>query len=140
MSMKKFSEHILYVGWMNNKPLNNLQLQKVMYLTMEQYIRKNGITPLLQKIYDEPFIAAPYGPLVKTIHHRHRMYGCVSLLERGEYHQEFSIFDEYIIPLLDKPLMDLVHRSRENQLWQKNKEKIKKQKRIEYQLEDIQRA
>ena len=135
MTMRDFANHILAVAHENISSVTNLQLQKIMYFAMRY--QKNNIE-LLSEIYDEPFYAWRYGPTVPSIYKKYSGYGSRAIIEKGERSNEYSIFDNFIIELLNQDLFSLIDKSREHSHWLSNKDKIVYGKSdIKYRLEDV---
>ena len=135
MTMRDFANHILAVAYENNLSISNLHLQKVMYFAMRE--QKDNLE-LLSEIYDEPFYVWRYGPTVPSIYKKYSGYGSRAIIEKGERSNEYSIFDNFIIELLDKNVFSLIDESREHNYWLSNKDKMVHGKSdIQYELEDI---
>ena len=135
MTMLNFANHILAVAYENNLSVSNLHLQKVMYFAMRD--QKDNLE-LLSEIYDESFYVWRYGPVIPSIHRKYNGYGSRAIIEKGERHNKYSIFDNSIIKLLHEDLFLLISESCKHNHWLSNKDKIIKGKsNIEYKLEDI---
>ena len=135
MTMRNFANHILAVAYENNLSVSNLHLQKVMYFAMRE--QKDNHT-LLSKMYDEPFHVWRYGPTIPNIYKKFRIYGASSIIEKGKKNNNYSIFDESIIKLLNEEASSLITKSREHTYWLSNKDKIVKgTSDIKYRLEDV---
>lgn len=135
MTMRDFANYILAVAHENNLSVNNLHLQKVMYFAMRE--QKDNLE-LLSEIYDEPFYVWRYGPTVPSIYKKYSGYGSRAIIEKGERSNEYSIFDNFIIELLNQDLFSLIDKSREHSHWLSNKDKIVHGKSdIKYRLEDV---
>lgn len=135
MTMRNFANHILAVAYETNLPVSNLHLQKVMYFVMRD--QKDNYE-LLSKMYDEPFYAWRYGPTIPGIYRKFRIYGAGSIIDKGKRNNNYSIFDESIIKLLNEEASSLIAKSREHTYWLSNKDKIiKGTSDIKYRLEDV---
>lgn len=135
MTMRNFAKHILAVAYENNLSVSNLLLHKVMYFSIRE--QKDNLE-LLSEIYDEPFYVCRYGPTVPSIYKKYSGYGSRAIIEKGERHNKYSIFDNAIIELLDKEVFSLIDESREHNYWLSNKDKIVHGKsNIKYKLEDV---
>ena len=135
MTMKDFANHILAVAYKNNLPVNNLQLQKIMYFAMRN--QKDDLE-LLSEMYDEPFCVWRYGPTIPSIYKKFRIYGASSIIEKGKQDNNYSVFDKSIIELLHQDVSSLIDKSREHTYWLSNKNKvIKGTSGIKYRLEDV---
>lgn len=135
MSMLKFANHILAVAFENQLVVSNLHLHKVMYFAMRD---KKDNYELLSQMYDEPFHIWYYGPIVPSIYKKYCGFGSRVIIEKGERTNEYSIFDNSIIKLLQEDQFALINKSREHKFWQENKDKIVKGgSNIKYNLDDI---
>ena len=135
MTMLNFANHILAVAYENNLSVSNLHLQKVMYFAMREQKDNHG---LLSEIYDDPFYIWRYGPTVPSIYKKYSGYGSRAIIEKGERHNKYSIFDNDIIEFLNQDVFSLIDESPKHIYGLSNKDKIIKGKsNIEYKLEDI---
>ena len=135
MTMRDFANHILAVAYENNLSVSNLQLHKVMYFAMRE--QKDNYE-LLSEMYDEPFYIWRYGPVIPKIYRKFRIYGASSIIDKGQKDNNYSIFDESIIKLLNKETSSLITESRKHNYWLSNKDKIiKGTSDIKYRLEDV---
>lgn len=135
MTMLNFAKHILAVAYENNLSVSNLKLHKVMYFTMRHY---KDNQKLLSEMYDEPFYIWRYGPTVPSIHKKYSGYGSRAIIEKGKKIDEYSIFDNDIIELLNQDVFSLINESHKHIYWSSNEDKIIKGKsNIEYRLEDV---
>lgn len=125
MSMKLLADHILSVAQKNNKSINNLKLQKVMYFVLKESRDKN-ILPYktLREIYDEPFLVWAYGPNVESQYQRFKIFGSAPIIGKFEYTESLSPLDNLIADYLDCKLIDLVNESFDNTFWKNNKNQI----------------
>lgn len=121
MTMLKFANHILAVAYENQLVVNNLHLHKVMYFAMRD--QKDNYE-LLSKMYDEPFYVWYYGPIVPSIYRKYCGFCSRVIIEKGERINEYSVFDDSIIKLLQEDQFTLIDKSREHKFWQENKDKI----------------
>lgn len=76
MNMLNFAKHILAVAYENKLSVSNLGLQKVMYFAIREH---KDIHDLLYEMYDEPFYAWRYGPIIPSIYRKYRGYGSRAL-------------------------------------------------------------
>lgn len=135
MTMLNFANHILAVAYENNLSVSNLHLQKVMYFAMRE---QKDNHELLSEIYDDPFYIWRYGPTVPSIYKKYSGYGSRAIIEKGERHNKYSIFDNDIIELLNQDVFSLINESHKHNYWLSNEDKIIKGKsNIEYRLEDV---
>lgn len=108
-----------------------------MYFVLGEYIRDNGIDELVVEIYDEPFEAWPYGPVVRSEYFRHKAFGRYAIQSKGRYLERYAEFDDYIRRYLNVPVTRLVDESHRHRTWSDNREAILLNNRIEYTLEDL---
>ena len=135
MNMRDFANHILAVAYENNLSVSNLHLQKVMYFAMREQKDNHA---LLSKMYDEPFYIWRYGPTIPNVYRKFRIYGASSIIDKGQKDNNYSIFDESIIKLLNEETPSLITESRKHNYWLSNKDKIiKGTSDIKYRLEDV---
>ena len=135
MTMRDFANHILAVAHENVSSVTNLQLQKIMYFAIRD--QKDNLK-LLSEMYDEPFYVWYYGPVIPSIHKKYSGYGSRAIIENGKRNDEYSIFDNAIIELLDKNVFSLIDESREHNHWLANENKtVHGKSNIQYKLEDV---
>lgn len=140
MTMLNFSNHIIALANEHSNGITNLELQKVMYFAIGTYIKNNGINEYIEGIYDEPFEAWPYGPVVRSVYFEHKLNGRSKIKSNSEYDDIYEPLDRYVLPFLDKPIRELVEESHEHSIWKSNKQRIMEHDLVEYNLEDIQNA
>lgn len=139
MSMKLLADHILSVAQKNNRSINNLKLQKVMYFVLKESRDKDILSyKNLREIYDDPFLVWAYGPSVKGQFERFKFFGSAPIIGKFEYTDEFSALDGLIVDYLEYKLTDLVKKSFENDFWKNNKKYISGfRSTVSYDLIDI---
>lgn len=137
--MNLLADHILSVAQKNNKSINNLKLQKVMYFVLKEFRDKDILSyKTLREIYDEPFLVWAYGPTVRGQFNRFKLFGSAPIIGKFEYTDELSTLDDLIVDYLDYKLIDLVKKSFENDFWKNNKKYISGfRSNISYDLIDI---
>lgn len=140
MNMQKLSKHIIALANRERNGITNLELQKVMYFAIGSYIRNNGIDKFIRNIYDEPFEAWPYGPVVRSVYFDFKLNGRNKINIKADYNPKFAPLDQYIIKYLDVPIREMVEDSHKHEIWRRNKSKIMRHEIIEYELEDIENA
>jgi uncharacterized phage-associated protein len=138
MTMRQFTEHVIAVANKNSGRISNLQLQKVMYFALGEYIREHGIDETVREIYTEPFQAWTYGPVVESEYHRYKRYGRFSILEEGDFHESYVALNDYIQKHLNTPVNDLVEESHNHSTWYNNRQSILLQKNVEYTIQDLE--
>lgn len=136
--MKKFAEHILSVAAKEEIRVTNLQLQKIMYFSVGEYIAENGIDEDVRKVYSTPFEAWLYGPVVPTIYRKYKSYGRMTIDDRGLYHEEYERFDTFIKKHIKRDAFEMVSDSHNRHTWDRCKNFIRDgSRRIVYRLEDL---
>lgn len=137
--MNLLADHILSVTQKNQKSLNNLKLQNVMYFVLKEFRDKDILSyKTLREIYDEPFLVWAYGPTVRGQFNRFKLFGSAPIIGKFEYTDELSTLDDLIVDYLDYKLIDLVKKSFENDFWKNNKKYISNfRSNISYDLIDI---
>lgn len=139
LSMNLLPDHILSVAQKNNRSINNLKLQKVMYFVLQES-RNKDILPYktLKEVYDDPFLVWAYGPSVKGQFERFKLFGSTPIIGKFEYTDELYALDGLVVDYLEYKLIDLVKKSFENSFWKNNKKYISGfRSNISYDLIDI---
>ena len=125
MSMNLLADHILSVAQKNQKSINNLKLQKVMYFVLKDSRDKDILSyKTLREIYDDPFLVWDYGPSTKGQYYRFKFFRSAPIIGKFEYTDELSVLDNLIADYLDCKLIDLVNESFDNSFWKNNKNQI----------------
>lgn len=141
MGMNCLKDHIFAVAKRDNLDVTNLQLQKVMYFAIKDYLEKNPSFEkdnFIRSVYDEPFETWPYGPVIPDIYHEYSIYGSLPIPSDGEYRQEYSVFDEAIVALLKEDVFILVEKSHQQPIWKNHKRQILMHNGLHrYELGDI---
>ena len=140
MNMFDFSNHVIALANREGNGITNLELQKVMYFAIGSYIKHNGVDEFIESIYDEPFEAWPYGPVVRSVYFEHKVSGRSKISDEPEYNADFAALDPHITEYLGVPIRDLVDESHEHSIWKDNKKQIMMHETIEYELGDIEDA
>lgn len=139
LSMNLLADHILSVAQKNNRSINNLKLQKVMYFVLRES-RDKEILPYksLKEVYDDPFLVWAYGPSAKGQFERFKLFGSAPIIGKFEYTDELSALDGLVVDYLEYKLIDLVKKSFKNNFWKNNKKYISGfRSNISYDLIDI---
>lgn len=137
MGMKELAEHIIYVAHKNKKSITNLQLQKILYFALRYSVPEIGLRAAI-KTYDEPFLTARYGPLIKSQYKRFEGYGSSPILGNASEHQEYNALNKMILELLDKDVFALVASSKLNDFWKRHEDEIVKEGlMIQYPIEAV---
>lgn len=138
MSMRNFAEHVVSVSNDHIGGITNLELQKVMYFVIGEYIKNNGIDELIEEIYDEPFEAWPYGPVVRSEYFRNRAFGRYNITREASLQPNYTPLDNLIRTFSEKEVTELVDKSHQHSKWLLNREDILKHCKVTYTLEDIE--
>ena len=139
MSMNLLADHILSVAQKNQKSINNLKLQKVMYFVLKESRDKDILSyKTLRDIYDDPFLVWAYGPSTKGQYDRFKFFRSAPIIGKFEYTDELSVLDNLIVEYLDYKLNDLIEKSFDNNFWKNNKKYISGfRSDISYNLTDL---
>lgn len=139
MSMDELARHIIAVAHTNNQHVTNLKLQKAMYYAMQFLMNGDKEQQQLARDnYDQPFLVWKYGPTIKDIHEKYRIYGSTSITENTLPVEKFSIVDNVIMSKLNKSGYQLIIESIDEPFWQAHRQDIAKwRSSTEYTLEDI---
>ncbi|WP_204243427.1 Panacea domain-containing protein [Mammaliicoccus sciuri] len=139
MNMSKLATHIINLANKENGRITNLQLQKVLYFVIGDYIKEHGINKFIENVYDEKMEAWQYGPVLRNEYFKNSIYGSSKIRREVQNYKEFEVFDEYIKNRIDCSLGELIDESHEHKRWADNQEMIIKQnKTIYYNLEDFE--
>ena len=136
-NMRRLAQHIIYLANNEVEGITNLQLHKVMYFVLGEYIREKGIDQFLQNLYEERFEAWPYGPVLRSEYFNNKVYGRYNIETPGEYNEEYSVLDQYIRNFLQENVNDLVENSHRHATWLRNREAILNRDDVFYNLEDL---
>lgn len=136
-NMRNLALHIISLANKEVGGISNLQLHKVMYFALGNYIKDNGINAFIQELYQEPFEAWPYGPVLRSEYFRNKIYGRYNIENPGEYNPTLSPLDEYIRKFLVENVKELVDKSHQHRTWYLNRESILNHERVFYTLEDL---
>lgn len=140
MDMVEFAKHVIAVANDNSNGITNLQLQKIMYFAIKDYLTQNGLKAKakIEAFYNEPFETWDYGPVVPGVYYQYKYYGNMLITDLGTYEPTFRDFDESIKNNLEVNVFDLVEKSHQQPLWHNHQTKILNHERIyQYQLTDI---
>jgi uncharacterized phage-associated protein len=138
MTMRQFTEHVIAVANENTSGISNLQLQKILYFAIGDYIKEHGRDFTIEELYTEPFQAWTYGPVVESEYHRYKKYGRYFIRESGSRFDEYSDFDMHIKKYLKWSVTELVEKSHDHPTWYENRQSILEKELIEYRLEDLE--
>ena len=123
--MNNLAKHIIAVVHNNKQIITNLQLQVIMYFTLKFAIQNNLFTQQqLQNIYDEPFLAWRYGPVVKSVYKQYKIYESDPITKNYSEAPELKVLNNTIIQLSNVDTFILMSKSHSEHFWLVNKDKI----------------
>lgn len=98
-----------------DKPISNLQLQKILYFAHLESLKKG------EKLINEPFEAWNFGPVVRKVYNEFCIWGANRLALKEEcIIESLPIKDDILIKLIETPAWDLVEKSHNpNGAWAK---------------------
>lgn len=139
MNMEEFANHIIAVAKENNRPITNLQLQKVMYFTFrisrDEHLVENHY---LREMYDEKFEVWQFGPVIRSQYERFRGFASEPIIGKFNKVSFLDNLNGLIVELLDENVFELVELSHRLPFWQNNKDTIVGfRSNTEYSFEDI---
>ena len=79
----------------NNKTINNLKLQKILYFVQVEFLVEKG-----EACFSEKIQAWNFGPVVPEVYQQYEVYGAANILSRKR------VVDETIISRNDKKIID----------------------------------
>jgi len=136
--MKKFAKHVLWVANKKDIKITNLQLQKIMYFALGQYIAEKGIDENVENVYETPFEAWLYGPVNRKVYQLYKRYGRLGIRDEGICEREYEVFNEFIVNNLSRNAFDMVRDSHNKLTWSRNEPKIRSGSgKVIYNLEDL---
>lgn len=139
INMDTFADHIIAVAKEVQFPITNLHLHKIMYFTLKLAKEENIIdNDFLKQMYDQPFEAWTFGPVVRKQHLRFRQFASEYILGHFEQHPSLTPLNPIIMELLQVNIFTLVDISTRLPFWVQNHDKIKNGvSEIEYGFDDI---
>ena len=139
LNMDAFADHIIAVAKENHFPITNLHLQKFMYFTLKLAKEEKIIDEqILRGMYDQPFEAWKFGPVVRKQHLRFRRFASEYILGDFEQNSILTPLNPIILELLTVDVFTLVDISTRLPFWVQHKDKIKNGiSEIEYSFDDI---
>lgn len=138
-NMSKLAEHIIAIANQEVDRITNLQLQKVIYFVIGDYIAANGLDSFIRDLYDEKMEAWQYGPVLRSEYFKNSIYGSMKIRRDVEMFEEMHAFDDFINNRIRESLGSLIDESHEHSKWKNNKSCIiLNTKPIYYELEDFE--
>lgn len=147
------ADYIVDQALQNKWQITNLQLQKILFVLVAEYIRKNNNYPL-----DNNFKAYDYGPVIPQVYAEYSDYGSDPIKSVSD-HEEFNLdnfefeahtYDKknissefkklvktYLKDLLNINIFDIVEYTHSLPLWEKNEEDIHNHEPIYYSEKDV---
>lgn len=71
------AKYVVNYAYLENSPISNLQLQKILYFINGEYYKRNG-----EFLVDNDFIAYPFGPVIPIVYQAFRRWGSSAILEK----------------------------------------------------------
>lgn len=125
MTMRDLAQHIIAVAHQANQPITNLQLQKVMYFTLQKILKNKTFDEnTIEQLYDSPFLVWRYGPVEKDIYEEYKVYGSDPITVAGSDTTELEGLNSEILTLLQRDPFDLVEASHQERFWQQHQSQI----------------
>ena len=103
------SKYIINKCINDNKPISNLQLQKILF-----YIQKNNLEKCDQPLFEDDFFAWKFGPVIPEVYYHYCGYGAKRIIfdERdATVPENHETFDNIIEDLRELKPWDLVERT-----------------------------
>lgn len=123
--MDNLAKHIIAVLHNNKQIITNLQLQEIMYFTLKFAIQNHLFTQQqIQKMYDEPFLAWRYGPVVKSVYKLYKIYESDPITKNYPETPKLKALNNKIIQLSNVDTFILMNKSHSEHFWQANEDKI----------------
>ncbi|WP_225362859.1 Panacea domain-containing protein [Apilactobacillus micheneri] len=125
LNMFSFAKHIIETAHENSLNITNLQLQKVMYFTLQYALRYHLLDDdFVRNMYDEKFLVWRYGPVEKSIYEEYKIYGSDPITDEYETLEPLNKLNSKIIELIKDNPFKLVRESHSEPFWQKNEQYI----------------
>lgn len=139
--MNNLANHILYRANKLNKPITNLQLQKVWYFTLGYLINQGYKKEAEEEFKGSNLQAWLYGPVVPELYEKYKEYKSTPIQDEGEKIMIYS--NNEIQYMIDKLILmnpfTLVDMSHTHTLWVENKEAIENNgHRPQYKFENLE--
>lgn len=133
-------QHILSIANQINKPITNLQLQKIWYFTLGYLIKSNQIKLAKSEFKKSNLEAWLYGPVVPSIHYKYKNFKSFPINDKGSIITQFNQSDinKFIKKLININVFILIELSRQHKFWQDYEHQIKHAiNKPKYQFKDI---
>ncbi|HDH4577414.1 TPA: hypothetical protein PI184_002771, partial [Staphylococcus aureus] len=85
MGMSSLASHTINVANNSRGRITNLELQKVLYFIIGDYISNHGIDEFIRNVYDERMEAWQYGPVLRSEYFKNSIYGSTKIRRNPEY-------------------------------------------------------
>ena len=102
----KISNYIVNKCCLENKPISNLQLQKVLYFLQKKFLQEKGYP-----LFSDEIEAWTFGPVVRKVYFKFCGFGASPLFELSDDKVQFNIEDKKIID-------DLIEKYRDKNPWE----------------------
>lgn len=80
------SKYIICIAQNNGDPITNLKLQKLLYYAQAWYLVNNNNN----RLFDEPILAWPYGPVVKSVYDEFKSFGRMPININCDFDNDFQ--------------------------------------------------
>lgn len=133
-------QHILSIANQINKPITNLQLQKIWYFTLGYLIKSNQIKLAKIEFKKSNLEAWLYGPVVPSIHYKYKNFKSFPINDKGSIITQFNQSDinKFIKKLININVFILIELSHQHKFWQDYEHQIKyATNKPKYQFKDI---
>lgn len=139
MTMNQLALHIISIANEHNMSITNLQLQKIMYFSVQRALKDNLLSEqTITETYNEPFMVWRYGPVVKSIYEHFNIYGGNPIIDNGEQTNLYQPLNDEIVDLLRKNPFELVNKSHAENFWINHKNQIKGwRSQVPYTINDL---
>ena len=75
IAVMNLAQYILYKCMKDGKPINNIQLQKILYFIQGEHLAQKGVP-----LFDKDFEAWQYGPVIRSIYSKYCGYGASGIV------------------------------------------------------------
>ncbi|EGQ3078348.1 DUF4065 domain-containing protein [Staphylococcus pseudintermedius] len=119
-------KHILSIATDIDKPITNLQLQKIWYFTLGFLIKKGDIELAKSEFENSNLEAWLYGPVVPRFYNEYKEYKSMPIQDKGRKIDEFNndTINNFIKRLIKINPFTLVDISHQHAFWADNKNEI----------------
>lgn len=106
---KDVAKYIIHKCTSENKPISNLQLQKILYYVQAVFLKERSCA-----LFSDEIEAWQFGPVVRSVYRAYCGYGAAAIYERKEPEKPFSademeLIDKVVREKMSKKPWDLVN-------------------------------